>query len=128
MMAAETILYAGTVGQGVWRSRDDGETFARCSEGMFTEAEVRALAAHPTASRTLYAGADAGLSRTEDGGDHWSRLETPFDPGNGWQAGTVLWSLRIHPTQPDTLFVGTCPPGLFRSQNGGQTWEKLNVE
>ena len=47
-MAANSVVYAGTVGQGVWRSLDEGETFQRYCAGMFMEAEVRALAVHPT--------------------------------------------------------------------------------
>jgi photosystem II stability/assembly factor-like uncharacterized protein len=125
MAANSTIIYAGTVGQGVWRSTDDGETFQRHGAGMFMEAEVRALAVHPNDPETLYAGTDAGLYRTTNGGERWERLETPFDPGNGWPAGVVIWSALVHPQDPDLLFVGTCPSALYRSRNGGVTWEKL---
>ena len=122
-----TVLYAGTVGQGVWRSLDEGETFARVSNGMFMEAEVRALALHPQNPQLLYAGTDAGLYRTENGGDHWERLETPFDSGKGWQAGMLIWSLLLHPQNPETILVGTCPPALYRSQDSGKSWEKLSA-
>ena len=37
-------LYVGTIGEGLWRSSDGGETFARASGGMFVECLVRALA------------------------------------------------------------------------------------
>ena len=124
-MAANSVIYAGTVGQGVWRSLDEGETFQRHCTGMFMEAEVRALAAHPTDPDCLYAGTDAGLYRTKNGGERWERLETPFDPGKGWPAGIVVWSLLIHPQNPDLLFVGACPSAFYRSQDGGATWEKL---
>lgn len=124
-MTASSVIYAGTVGQGVWRSLDEGETFQRWCAGMFMEAEVRALAVHPQDPDCLYAGTDAGLYRTINGGEKWERLETPFDSGEGWQAGVVIWSLLIHPRNPDLLFVGTCPSAFYRSQNGGLTWEKL---
>jgi photosystem II stability/assembly factor-like uncharacterized protein len=121
------VVYAGTVGQGVWRSLDGGTSFRPCSSGMFMEAEVRALAVHPHDPQTLYAGTDGGLYRTTNGGDRWERLPAPFDAGEGWQAGVLIWSLLIHPQRPDTLFVGTCPPALYRSDNGGNAWEKLDV-
>jgi photosystem II stability/assembly factor-like uncharacterized protein len=124
-MTANSVLYAGTVGQGVWRSLDEGETFQRSSDGMFMEAEVRTLAVHPNDPECLYAGTDAGLYRTTNGGVRWERIETPFDPGKGWPAGILLWSLLIHPRNPDLIFVGTCPSALYRSRNGGVTWEKL---
>ncbi|HZO89424.1 MAG TPA: hypothetical protein VFB38_13925 [Chthonomonadaceae bacterium] len=127
-MTPNYVLYAGTVGQGVWRSDDGGETFARACAGMFMEAEVRALAVHPQNPGTLYAGTDAGLYRTQDGGERWQRLEAPFDPGQGWQAGTVIWSLLIPPQKPGTLLVGACPSAIYRSEDEGATWEKLNVE
>ena len=126
-MALNSILYAGTSGQGVWRSVDNGETFQRRCAGMFMEAEVRALEAHPSRPGVLYAGTDAGLYRTENGGERWNRLNTPFDPGTGWPSGVTIWSLLLHPKDPDLLFVGTCPSGLYRSRDAGETWEKLNA-
>jgi photosystem II stability/assembly factor-like uncharacterized protein len=126
-MAASSTLYVGTVGQAVWRSDDGGETFRLACGEMFIEAEVRALAVHPTEPRTLYAGTDAGVYRTDDSGDNWRRLDTPFDAGQGWQAGIVVWSLLVHPKNPDTLFVGTCPGALYRSRDGGASWQKLNA-
>jgi photosystem II stability/assembly factor-like uncharacterized protein len=127
MTTTNLVLYAGTMGQAVWRSLDGGETFRQIRTGMFLEAEVRALAVHPQDPQTLYAGTDAGLFRTTDGGDQWERLPGPFDAGEGWQAGVLIWSLLIHPQHPDTIFVGVCPPALYRSDNGGASWQRLDV-
>ena len=126
-MGAESILYAGTIGQGVWRSLDYGETFHRHSAGMFLEAEVRALAVHPHEPQTLYAGTDAGIYRTGNGGDSWERLDTPFDPGRGWPSGMEVWSLLIHPRNPNILFAGICPSALYRSRDAGASWQKLDA-
>jgi hypothetical protein len=38
------------------------------------------------------------------------------------------WALAIDPAEPETLFAGTQPSAVFRSQDGGQRWEKLTME
>ncbi len=122
------MIYVGTVGEGVWRSQDGGETFSRISAGMFVELDVRTLAVPPQHPHTLYAGTNAGLYRTDNGGDRWERLDGPFDPGKGWPGGVMIWSLLIHPKRPETLFVGTCPSALYRSEDGGKNWERLEAD
>ena len=37
------------------------------------------------------------------------------------------WSLAIDPVEPNTIFAGTRPSTVFRSQDGGERWEKLFV-
>lgn len=34
-------------------------------------------------------------------------------------------SLAVHPTQPDTLYAGAASGGVWRSTDGGQTWDPL---
>ena len=114
-------IYAGTVGQSVWQSKDGGNSWHRASAGIFMESEVRALAVHPTDTAILFAGTDVGIFRTDDGGDHWECLDSPM---NDMQ----IWSLAISPRAPDTIYAGTCPSGLFRSVDGGKSWEQLDVE
>ena len=33
--------------------------------------------------------------------------------------------IAIHPTDPDTVYVGTAQGGLYKSTNGGTNWTKL---
>ncbi len=40
MNAKSVRLYVGTIGEGLWRSLDGGETFARTCSGMFFECHV----------------------------------------------------------------------------------------
>ena len=47
-MADTPTIYAGTIGQSVWRSKDGGDSWDRASEGIFPEADVRALAVVPS--------------------------------------------------------------------------------
>jgi hypothetical protein len=40
----------------------------------------------------------------------------------------TIWSLTIDPVDPDILFAGTRPAGIYRSRVGGRQWEKLAGE
>jgi photosystem II stability/assembly factor-like uncharacterized protein len=110
-------LYVGTIGEGLFRSTDGGETFVRACDGMFVECHVRALAVDPRDPRSLYLGSELGLFRSTDGADHWSRVESPV---NDWQ----VWSILLSPHQPDLILVGTCPSRIFRSLDGGRSWSE----
>jgi photosystem II stability/assembly factor-like uncharacterized protein len=120
MSAKSVRLYVGTIGQGLWRSLDAGETFTRTASGMFVECHVRALAVDPRDPRVLYLGSEQGLFRSVDGADHWNRVESPLD-------GLQIWSILLLPTAPDTILVGTCPSQVFRSADGGSTWLEADV-
>jgi photosystem II stability/assembly factor-like uncharacterized protein len=108
-------LYVGTIGEGLWRSSDGGETFQRTCDGMFVECYVRALTVHPRDPRLLYLGTEQGLYRSADGADTWQRVESPLN-------GLQIWSILVLPATPEVILVGTCPSRLFRSVDGGREW------
>jgi len=110
-------VYVGTIGEGVFRSLDSGETFRRAADGMFVECHVRALVVDPSDPRTLYLGSEHGLFVSRDGADNWQRIDSPL---NGMQ----IWSILLQPSRPEVLVVGTCPSRLFRSDDGGRTWSE----
>jgi photosystem II stability/assembly factor-like uncharacterized protein len=110
-------LYVGTIGEGLFRSTDGGETFARACDGTFVECHVRALAIHPQNPRSLYMGSELGLFHSSNGADSWRRVESPIN-------GRQVWSILISPHHPDLILVGTCPSGIFRSDDGGHTWRE----
>jgi len=120
-MAKPHRLYVGTIGEGLFRSLDGGETFTRTCDGMFVECHVRALVVHPRDPKTLFLGNELGLFKTCDGADHWSQIESPLD-------GKQVWSILVMPNDPDVILVGTCPSRIFRSAEGGRTWEEPKVE
>ena len=114
-------LYAGTVGQSIWRSKDIGKTWNRASNGIFPEADIRAIVVDPADSKTLYAGTEKGVVKTTDGGDSWRHLPSDMD-------SKEVWSLAIHPTTPGTLYAGTCPSAFYKTTDAGETWTLLNAE
>ena len=46
-MAINVTICVGTLGQGIWRSGDGGETWTRVRQGLYSESAVRAIAVHP---------------------------------------------------------------------------------
>ncbi|WP_437736081.1 WD40/YVTN/BNR-like repeat-containing protein [Sorangium sp. So ce1335] len=78
----------------------------------------------------------AKLRRSRDRGETWEELETPAYPqhpegtadalpdGQPWPWRLQqIWALEAaHPSQPRTLFCGTIPGGLFRSDDSGASW------
>jgi len=114
-------LYVGTIGQGVFRSLDGGVSFRRACNGTFVECHVRALVVHPHRDHTLFLGSELGLFRSDDGADSWVQVESPIN-------GKQVWSILIHPDNPDLMLAGTCPSQLFRSENGGKNWEEVSPD
>jgi photosystem II stability/assembly factor-like uncharacterized protein len=113
-------LYVGTIGQGLWRSVDGGATFMRASDGMFVECQVRALMVHPQQPRTLFLGSEHGLFRSDNGADSWSHVDSPVN-------GQQVWSILVHPANPDLIVAGVCPSRIVRSEDGGRTWTEPAV-
>jgi photosystem II stability/assembly factor-like uncharacterized protein len=112
-------IYVGAVGQGVFRSVDGGQTFRRAADGMFVECDVRALAVHPRDDRALFLGSEEGVFVSEDGAGSWRRLH---DLG-----GARVWSLLIHPDEPGLILAGTCPAGVWRSEDAGRSWARAQT-
>ena len=120
-----TIL-VGTVGQGIMRSGDSGKTWRRVGigQGMHSDAQVRALVNHPHHPEITYAGSDKGLYLSDNAGQTWRLIDSPLSRYN-------VWALAIDPQEPVFMFAGTgtpTPPGLFRSTDGGLSWEQRPTE
>lgn len=120
-----TIL-VGTAGQGILRSSDDGATWHRLGlkEAIEFDGVVRALLVDPRNPERIFAGADAGICLSEDGGVHFKRLDSPAN-------GMHVWSLAIDPRNSDVIYAGTGAPSraaMFRSTDGGKTWTRLGIE
>ena len=114
----EIHVYAGTAGHSAWFSEDLGLTWTHPNShsGMYLEARVWSISSHAAVPAVLFAGADEGLFRWEERTARWTLLAS--------QLGDV-WSVLQAPTDPQTLYAGTRPAALFRSTDGGSTWEEL---
>ena len=116
---ADSVLFVGTVGEGIWRSSDGGDNWCRSCKGMFVECDVRALVADPRTT-SIYAGTNEGVWRSTDRGENWTRLEGPMND-------MVTWSLLVD-ARHDRLFAGTRPAGIFRSTDGGTSWRRCMAD
>jgi photosystem II stability/assembly factor-like uncharacterized protein len=81
---------------------------------------------------TVYAGVeDAALFRSTDGGQTWEEVAGLRRHGSGrfWQPGAggmCLHTILLDPKNPQRLFIAISASGVFRSDDGGQTWRPAN--
>jgi photosystem II stability/assembly factor-like uncharacterized protein len=68
----------------------------------------------------VFAGAHDGIYRSGDGGVTFDAIDSPL-------SSKAIWSVAFDPVQPETIFAGARPGAIFRSRDGGQTWEHLNA-
>jgi photosystem II stability/assembly factor-like uncharacterized protein len=104
--------------------------------------EIYHLKGSPADPQRIYASQSSGwfgqvIQRSSDGGKTWEAVGNKFVydgvPGtHQWYDGTPhpwefarVWHLEPSPTEPDTVFAGVQDAALFRSVDGGQTWQEL---
>ena len=127
-------------GPGVQVSTDLGQTWEERSPVRFAEGRAhtveRIWIVRPGTrdGRTvLYAGVDpAALFVSADGGRTWDEMPALTDhtsrglwsPGAG---GLMLHSICPDPARAERLFVGISVAGMFRTEDGGRTWQPRNT-
>ncbi len=130
------IFYFGACAGGVWKTEDAGTTWRNVSDGYFTTAAIGALAVSDSDPSVLYAGTGESTIRTDvssgdgvykstDGGHTWAHV--------GLGDTRHIGEIRIHPKNPDIAYVAALghmsgpneERGLFRTRDGGHTWEKV---
>ena len=125
--------------RGVFRSTDGGASWKRV---LFVSREVGAadVAIDPVNPRVVYAGmwrvkrtpyslesggAGSSLWKSTDGGDSWKEITR----NPGLPAGTVgIIGVAVSPVKRDRVWaiVEAEEGGVFRSDDGGVTWQKTN--
>jgi photosystem II stability/assembly factor-like uncharacterized protein len=118
------ILYVGLEGAGLSRSVHGGAWTAATGLGGLT---VNAIAIDPVTPTTVYAGTNAGVKRSTDGGASFvaTGALTTADPA--FVVGDVQ-ALAIDASNPSTILAGTGQGGgVFRSTDGGTSWAHSSV-
>jgi photosystem II stability/assembly factor-like uncharacterized protein len=116
-------LYVATNGLSVWESGDLGATIARMPSGtgLYSGSQVWALASHPARPETMLAGTDSGLYRLDRKAARWTHLASPMDEER------LVTALAFAPDDPETILAGTQPSALYRSEDGGRSWRRIET-
>lgn len=126
-------------GDGVWRSTDAGRTWKHL--GLEATRQIAALRVHPKDPDTAWVAAqgklwgpseERGVYRTRDGGKTWTRVlfvdtatgasDLALDPANPRILYAGMWQVVRRPWE---LVSGGPGSGLWRSDDGGESWTRL---
>jgi len=105
--------------------------------------EIYHITGSPVDPNRLYASQSSGwfgqlIQRSDDGGNTWAAMGNEFAydgiPGtHQWYDGTPhpwefkrIWHLEPSLTDPDTVYAGAEDAALFRTVDGGRTWQELS--
>ena len=128
-------FYFGSVDGGVWETQDAGRTWQPIFDAEHV-GSIGALAVAPSDPNIIYVGSGEadmrsdiaygnGMYKSVDAGKTWTHIGLE----DSFQIGKVL----VDPSNADVVFVAALGHayganemrGVFRSQDGGQTWKKV---
>jgi hypothetical protein len=127
--------YIGSANGGVFKSTNGGVNWTPIFD-VFGIPSIGAITIDPSSSSTIYVGTGeanssvdsydgAGIYRSDDAGQTWRNL--------GLMATRRIARIAVDPSDPSRIFVAamgtqfsTSPDrGLYRSEDGGQTWSQV---
>ncbi|RMG88640.1 MAG: glycosyl hydrolase, partial [Bacteroidetes bacterium] len=129
--------YFGSVGGGVWKTTDAGISWKNVTDGFLASGSVGAIAVAPSDANVVYVGMGEhavrgvmtshgdGMYKSTDAGKTWSHI--------GLKDARHIAAIRVHPTNPDVVFVAvqgalwgpSADRGVYKTTDGGQTWRKV---
>ena len=142
LAAPDGRLFAATShkvwGAHIYASDDDGASWTSLESAPAYPAEssrgaTRAVWYLALSGDTLFAGIDpAGLFRSEDRGGSWQPVDglnehptrSTWEPSKGCFA---VHSIYIDPQEPGTVVAAVSAGGVYRSEDGGETWQPANA-
>jgi len=131
---------AHAMGDGIYKSEDAGKTWKNM--GLEKTGRIGRILVHPTNPDIVYAASlghtygpqqERGVYKTVDGGKTWKQIffvdentgaaELALDPKNPDRLLVGMWSIHINTWG---LRSGGEGGGVYRSLDGGETWEALS--
>jgi photosystem II stability/assembly factor-like uncharacterized protein len=131
---------AHAMGDGIYKSEDAGKTWKNM--GLEKTGRIGRIIVHPGNPDIVYAASlghtygpqqERGVYKTTDGGKNWKRIffvdentgaaELALDPKNPDRLLVAMWSIHINTWG---LRSGGPGGGVYRTTNGGDTWESLS--
>ena len=129
-------FYFGATGGGVWKTTDGGSNWKNVSDKFFGST-IGAVEVAPSNDNIIYVGEGentmrgnvseglGGMWKSDDAGKTWKNL--------GLKDGRHITNIVIHPTDPNTLWVGVMghlfgpnsERGIFKSTDGGKNWKRV---
>ena len=115
-------IFVGIKPAALFRSRDDGESWARLSVQMAQECHigppmVTMLMVDPQDHRTVWAGVEVdGVYRSLDGGDSWTHVQGGVHPD--------IHGMAISPGEPRTVLAST-PREIYATTDMGESWQSV---
>src|SRR5688572_20807845 len=102
--------YFGAVGGGLWKTIDGGENWTPVTDGLIRSSSVGAVAVSETDPDTVFIGMGEscirgnimpgdGVYKSTDAGKTWTHV--------GFSDSQAIARVRIHPTNPDIVFVAS---------------------
>src|SRR3989454_229690 len=128
--------YFGAVGGGLWKTTDGGAKWSPVTDGQLHSSSVGAVAVSESNPDIVFIGMGEaclrgnimqgdGVYKSTDAGKTWTHL--------GLADTQIISRVRIHPTNPDIVYVAAFghpagpndQRGVFRSKDGGKNWTRV---
>jgi photosystem II stability/assembly factor-like uncharacterized protein len=130
------VYYMGATGGGVWKTINGGATWEPVSDEAFASGSIGAIYVAESDPNVVYVGTGEacirgntspgdGMYKSTDAGKSWTHI--------GLRDAGQIGSVVVHPKDPDLVYVAVLghafgpneTRGIFRSRDGGATWDKV---
>ncbi len=135
--SADSVALLVATKKGAFILKSDGKRRKWEIKGpIFLGNIIHHLMLDPRDRRTMLMAAKTGhlgptVFRSTDLGKTWKEASSPPafakapEGQNGRVVDHVFWLTPGHASEPNVWYAGTSPQGLFRSEDGGETWESV---